>query len=338
MFCNADRGALTGTAPVTLPPERTVIEILETVEPDDEVVAGCRDLARRGYRLALDDFTWFEGAEELLALASVVKIDLRAGSRAEVSAIARRCREHDVSLLAEKVETDEELTWALGAGFDLFQGYAIERPSLVHGHDLSPSVLTQAQLAATVLSEDLDFDQLEDILRREPGLVVQLLQLASLGSDRGLRREVSTVREALVLLGTVRIRQWMALTMLSGRGQPAADGLATALVRARTCELLSQHRAGLRPDVAFTAGLLSALDLLLGAPREELSDRLELSDDLREAAFERIGPLGALVQEVVDGQHALEAGESVEPHLAAATAVAFTWSLAYLEALEDLDG
>ena len=69
MFCNAERGALTGATPVTLPPPRTVIEVLETVDVDDEAVQGCRELVEAGFRLALDDFTWMPGAERLLELA-----------------------------------------------------------------------------------------------------------------------------------------------------------------------------------------------------------------------------------------------------------------------------
>jgi EAL and modified HD-GYP domain-containing signal transduction protein len=72
IFCNADRGLLLGEVPITLPPERTVIEVLETVTPDAEILAGCRRLTDAGYRLALDDFLWFPGAEDLLSLATIV--------------------------------------------------------------------------------------------------------------------------------------------------------------------------------------------------------------------------------------------------------------------------
>ena len=77
-FCNADRGVLLGDVPLNLPPERTVVEVLETVHLDSEVLEGCRALAAEGYRLALDDFVWRPGAEQLLPLASIVKIDVLA--------------------------------------------------------------------------------------------------------------------------------------------------------------------------------------------------------------------------------------------------------------------
>ncbi len=44
VFCNAERGMLTGATPVTLPSHRTIIEVLETVALDDDIVAGCAGL------------------------------------------------------------------------------------------------------------------------------------------------------------------------------------------------------------------------------------------------------------------------------------------------------
>ena len=254
---------------------------------DDETVQGAADLVERGYRLALDDFVWVDGAERLLELASIVKIDVQAQSRDEAEALAARCAPYDVLLLAEKLETDEELAWARAAGFDLFQGYGIERPHVVRAQTIPASALAHVQLAMTLLTEDVDFDELDSILRREPGLVLQVLQLASIGAGRGLRREVRTVREALVLLGTVRIRQWVALTLLTGRPGAGPDGLATALVRARACELLARQRGVAEPDFAFTVGLLSALDLLLGLPIEDVAAMLDVPEGVGRAAFAR---------------------------------------------------
>lgn len=333
MFCNAERGVIVGDTPVTLPTARTVIEILETVVADDEALAGCRDLVGQGFALALDDFVWRDGAERLLELASIVKIDFQASTRAEVAVLVERCRAYDVALLAEKVETDDDVAWARAQGFDLFQGYAIERPHIVQGRTIAASSVTQVQLALMLLSEAVDFEEMEAILRREPGLVVQVLQLASIGTAHGLRNRVRTVREALVLLGTDRVRKWLALTMLSGHRGASLDGLATALVRARTCELLARLRTTGDPELAFTAGMLSSLDLLLGVPVDELAATLELDDTLKAAAFRHEGDAGVLVAEVAAYQAALRgpaATETFAADLDGAAAAGFAWALPFV--------
>jgi c-di-GMP-related signal transduction protein len=338
MFCNAERSFLVAEAPVTLPPDRTVIEVLESVHIDDETVAGCRNLVDAGFRLALDDFVWTDGAERLLELASYVKLDFLAHTRTEITALVERCKPYGVVMLAEKVETPEDVAWAMANGFEMFQGYAIERPAVVRGQTVAPSSVAHVQLALTLLSADLELEDLEAILRREPGLVVQLLQMAAVGSHRGLRRDVHTVREALMLLGSTRVRQWLALTLLNGHPGSAPDGLTTALSRARMAELLAARRGFADAEFAFTAGLLSTLDVLLGVDLDHLGDTMEIDAALKAAAFRREGPVGALVSEVVRYQDSLHGrpavGDPLGDGLAPVAAEAFSWAMPYVSSFD----
>ncbi len=339
LFCNADRGVLLGTTPITLPPDRTVIEVLENVVIDDEAVAGCHELLSSGFTLALDDFVWVDGAERLLELVSIVKLDLLNVARDVISDLVDRCRPYGVRLVAEKVETDEDIAWAMELGFELFQGYAIERPKIVKGETIPASSVTHMQLALTLLSQDLDFDELEAILRREPGLVVQVLQMASIGSYGGLRRPVRTVREALVLLGTTRIRQWVALTILNGQKGGSLDGLAVSLIRARMCELAAQDRPDIDSEFAFTAGLLSSLELLVSVDVEQLQSQLDIDEELKAVAFRHEGEVGGLVGSVIAYQAAVsgaapgQVAAVVDPHLDGVAASAFAWAMPYVNTL-----
>ena len=336
IFCNADRDVLVGDTPITLPPQQTVIEVLETVAVDDDVVAGCRHLVASGFQIALDDFVWTDGIERLLELASIVKLDFLAHDRETLLALAERCRPFGVVLVAEKVETAADIALGVELGCELFQGYAVERPVVVRGRSLSPSSLAHARLAVTMLSTNLEFEEIEEILRTEPALVVQVLQIASAGAQHGLRRQVRSVREALVLLGGTRIRQWIALSILGNQAAGNPDSIATALLRARTTEVLAQVRQVAAPEVAFTAGLLSTLDLLLGVGLEELATTMGIGDELRQAAFTRTGSLGELVDEVATYHRHVETdGQSDDPtDIDHAAAAAFAWAMPYLSSLQ----
>jgi c-di-GMP-related signal transduction protein len=299
-FVNADRGLLTGQFPIMLPPEGTVLEVLETVIPDDEVIQGCRRLAAMGYRLALDDFTWFDGAEQLLELADIVKIDLRLVPPDELPALVARCRTFEVELLAEKIETDAELSLCHDLGFDYFQGFVLSRPHSVPGRTLGVSTVGRLQVAATLMAQEFDVVQLERVIHTEPGMTYQLLQLAAVGSRHGTRRQIRTVQQALVLLGSRRIQSWVALLMLLEPGTTSSDDVATALTRARMTELLAEELLPEQTILAFTAGLLSALDVLLGLRMDDILQELPLDDELRAAAFGESTPLGKLVRDVID--------------------------------------
>lgn len=332
LFCNVERGALTGETPLTLPPGRTVLELRETTELDDRLLDGIRERRAEGYTIALDRFEGLPGAEPLLELADVVKIDLMDNDRDTVLALVERCRAHGVRLVAERCETGGDIGWARSAGFELFQGYAVQHPEIVRGTTIAPSALAQVRLAAELLEEDLSFDRIEHILRGEPGLVVQVLNLASVGSLGGLRRRIGSLREALVMMGSIRLRQWAALTILGRHGRLDTDALLTGLVRARMCELLGQQR-GFDRAHAFTAGLLSALDVVLGVDLAALEGQLDLDEDLAAAAFRRETALGELVGQVADHQRAVDEGRTPSGDLPGAdmvSAMAFCWAMSYV--------
>lgn len=338
-FCNADRGVLTGKVAITLPPDRTVVEVLESVTVDDEVLAGCRRLRELGYRLAADDFRWFDGAERLISLVEIVKVDLRLTAADEIVELMERCRPFGVQLLAEKVETNEELDRCMDLGFDLFQGYLLGRPRTIASPALGPSRHGMLRLAGVLLRADADFDQLEGILRTEPALSYRLLQLAAIGRLGETKRHIRTIREALVTVGLNRVRAWLPLLLLRPVGASRDSSLPTVLSRARLAELLAEHLCPTDAAFAFAAGMLSAFDLLLGIPHSELPDALDVPVDLREAAFGGIGAIGRLVTAAIDHQVAGVAPDDL-PGMDGAlidrlAAQAFVWAMVVTDQLDE---
>ena len=65
-------------------------------------------------------------------------------------------------------------------------------------------------------------------------------------------------------------------------------------MRAKAYELLARGE-GLAPSTAFTAGLLSTLDLFLGVSVDEATDKAGLIDELRSAIVDHEGRLGRFV-------------------------------------------
>lgn len=338
IFCNADYGVLTRSVEITLPPLQTVVEVLENVHIDDAVLAGCRSLRQDGYRLAADDFCWFPGAEKLLELVDIVKIDLRAMSPEEVGALMERCRPFGVQLLAEKVETDEEFAHCLDLGFDLFQGYLLGRPDTVSSPALGPSRAGTLRMASALMRADTGFDQLEQILRSEPALAYRLLQLAAIGRLGEFKRQIRSIREALVTVGLTRIRGWLPALLLRPTGPAIDTSLPGVLARARLAEILATRLCPEQAGFAFAAGKLSAFDLLLGVPREELPELLEVPKDLRDAAFDGTTGVGRLVSAVIRYHYDQVVPEDLpgvdQTVMDTAAAQAFSWAVQMVEGLD----
>ena len=121
LFCNASRGVLTGVVPVLLPPDRTVVEVLEAVVPRAEALPGCRRLREEGFTLALDNVSVLANVERLIDLASFVKIDLRATDPEELPRLVDECQRHDVALVAKKVETEEDFSMCADMASTIFR-------------------------------------------------------------------------------------------------------------------------------------------------------------------------------------------------------------------------
>ena len=340
-FCNADRGLLLGHVPLTLPPEHTVIEVLESVELDDEVIAGCGRLVELGYSLAADDFVWRPGAERLLPMTSVVKIDVLDTPWPEVLELVARCRQYDVRMLAEKVEDAAAVERCERAGFELFQGYALERPRVLAGATVEPTQLSRLNRATSLLGGELDLEQIEQVVRFDPGLALQVIRLASMGRPGETRHRVGSLHEALVLAGSRRVQNWVALLLARPRGTGDPARFTSTLIRARACELLAAGIDRSLGSLGFAAGMLSAVDVLLQVPPEQAQASLPLSDELREAAFGATSPVGRVVRDAIDYQlgksHPVRRSGLDDLALHAAFGSAFAWAMSSTAALGEVD-
>ena len=268
--------------------------------PDAAIIEGCKRLVAQGFRLALDDFVWFDGVERLLELADIVKVDLTIVAAQDLPGLVQRLRQYDVRLVAEKIESEEEMLRCLDLGFDYFQGYALARPVILPGKTLGSSDLGRLRMAEALLGRDFEVDELEAIVATEPGMLLQLLQMAGAGGLAGTRRRVRNVREAFVLIGSQRLQSWIALLVMVDRRVTSTDDITTALTRAKMSEVLALQLEAGRSSLAFTAGMLSAIDVLMGMPTEHILTTLSLDDELQDAAFGEQSATGRLVRDVID--------------------------------------
>jgi EAL and modified HD-GYP domain-containing signal transduction protein len=143
-----------------------------------------------------------------------------------------------------------------------------------------------------------------------------------------LRHRVSSLRQALMFVGTNTVRQWILLVLLGdlGRARPAV--LSSGLTRAKLCELLARNEGLRGADSAFAVGLLSVCDALLDTPLDEIIPELPLTPDVRDAIVSHEGRLGKILHEAV----ALQRGDlKAEPKKSRLLIEAVTWADAQLD-------
>nr|WP_240948380.1 HDOD domain-containing protein [Planosporangium mesophilum] len=293
-FINLTREFIVGELALPFEPGRVVLEILESVEMDDEVIAGVSRLVEQGYPIALDDFVFGLGHERLLGLASYVKIDVLDGDEDRITSVVRACRKYpDIKLVAEKVETTEHIMLAHELGFELLQGYALSRTQVVSIATLAPSRLRRLELLGALTGPEADVDHIVSIVTSDPALTFRVLRATNAASG-GLNRRVSSVHQAVVMLGGQRIREWVTLMLVSDIAEASDAHLSTAMARARLCQTIAS-RLDASADSAFIAGLLWGISDVLGVPVVDLVGRLPLADDVTEALVNGSGGLGEVL-------------------------------------------
>ena len=101
-FINFTRNSLINDLYTVLPASTTVVEILESVEVDDELLNACRRVKTKGYVLALDDYILDDRFDALLSIIDVLKVEFPAISESQQNFVIESARQYGFKLLAEK--------------------------------------------------------------------------------------------------------------------------------------------------------------------------------------------------------------------------------------------
>jgi len=310
----------------SVPPDLVLLEILEDELIDDELVTAITALKQQGHRFALDDFHYTPSAEPLLQLVDVVKLDLLALGRDNLADEIARLRPYGVSLLAEKLEAQEDFAYCLNAGCDLFQGYFFCRPELVQGRRVDANRLSLLRLLAALQDPSIELADLERTIALDVSLSYRLLRYIN-SAFFGLRQEVRSVGQALALLGMERLKQWAALSIFTSIEVKPAELSLIALIRARFCELAFRHASGANASELFTLGLFSVIDALMDLPMEEVLERIPFPQDMRLALITHEGPKGRLLDCVTALERGdFEQAEALVPDAGDLYASALAWA------------
>lgn len=327
IFINLTEAMLVSDQTPPLAKTIAVFEILESVRASPLVLDKVRELKAEGFRLALDDFVWHDNWLPVLPLMEFIKIDIREHTQEALTELVFKLSPFKCQLLAEKVETREELAFCQTLGFHLFQGYFLEKPQPVVGKKISPRIDLIMNIYSALQNENVTAREVAEQISLDPQLTFQLLRIIN-SAAFARPRSVQTLREAVVLLGMQQLRTWIMVIALANDKSKPAELLQNLLVRAKLCELVAKKITPARADSAFLVGMFSGLDALLDMPIESVLSRLPLHDDVVDALLQRRGELGSLLSNAMAFQHA------AWPTFSPAPLSAEVWQQCYFDALK----
>ncbi len=290
-FINFTKDLLINGIAELLPADRVVIEILETVEVDEELVAGVKRLVDAGYIIALDDFTFSDEWIPLIDLATIIKFDVMQHSIEEIKNQIKKFEGRKLKLLAEKVETQEEYHQLIEVGFDYFQGYFFSKPEVISHQALSSASISLLQLLAQMQKPDLEVSEIEQLISQDVSLSYKLFRCVN-SAAFGLKNKMNSIKQAVVYLGIQRLKNWVSLLAMSGNANKASELIQVGLVRAKMCEFIADECGLPEKDSYFIVGLFSILDAVLDQPLSDILKKIPLDESLNKALLDRKGDMG----------------------------------------------
>lgn len=299
-FINFSSQLLNNETALLLPKEYVAIEITEDISSDQDAVAACKDLYKKGYKLVLDDYDRHTGDTDLLNFVEFIKIDYQEtepGQREKIISYFKGSRK---KLIAEKVETVQDYGDAMVNGYDFFQGFFFCEPTVITGKEIPGNKLQNLRLLQEIYKPEMDFDQVEALIKQDPSLSYKLLRFIN-SIAVPVRFPIHSIRQAMALLGQKEIVKWASLVALRNVGYDKPDELiVTAIARGKFCELMAEatdlHD---RKADLFLAGLFSLLDTFLDQPMESILNDLPLADEIKSALIGQSGPFRDILQMVL---------------------------------------
>ena len=281
-FINFGDHLIKNEIPQLLPKNNVVIEILENIHPEPAVIDSLKELRRRGYTLALDDFVEGEAFEEIMQLCQIIKIDMLNNSKDTIKHILRKYANQGKIFLAEKVETQKEYEWCRTQGFDYYQGYFFARPSMLQSKEMAMSSSQYARLLEALYEKEPDYRKIAGIIEMDTILTYKLLRLVN--SSFAIATKIRSVQHALSILGINAFTKWLTLAMVQNLGRAShAEVVKVAMIRSKMLELMAKRADVFKShqDEMSLLGILSVLDVLLQKPMEEVVKLLPISDEMK---------------------------------------------------------
>lgn len=299
LFLNTVPQGLVGDHWEFLPTKNIIVKVRHLPGHNPQAIAdtalALADLKRRGFRLCFHHTVVAPAYKAWQPLASFVSIDTPTVKPEQlgqlVAAITSRTAAQPI---AQKVEHGAQFEVLQSLGLEMFQGYWFSKPELLSSKVLSPGQISAMGLF-NLLRAEAPIDEVEQALKKDAALGVNLLRIIN-SAGVGLNHRVTSLRQAVMLMGYKRLSRWSAMLLTTSAEGGISVLSSAAVVRARMMEILAlQDLSADESESAFLVGMLSLLDQMLGTDLRTALEQLSLDRDVLQSLLASDGKYAGLL-------------------------------------------
>lgn len=277
-----------------VPNGRVIILIPAEICGDPQLEAHLRSLQSAGLRFMIDGCV----ASEVQPPIQVAAMLLR-GKQSDLPSARETMRKLNGLHCVIDVVSPSRLAECKTANFSWFAGDFMLSPSTAKDEGTSRGRLLRL---LALVERDADVRELETLLKQDMALSFHLLKLVN-SAAFAPGAPITSFTQAINVLGRRQLQRWLQLLLYArsmevGQANPL---LPLAAMRASLMQGLTAANGGdaTDQDQAFMVGMFSLLDLVIGTALSDVISALKLHANVVEALLHKTGPLGELLQIVI---------------------------------------
>ncbi len=305
VFVNVDQSFLESPSFFPSNARGIVLELLETIIVTPQILKTVKKLKNQGFEFALDDYSFEVHHAPLLPYVNYVKIDLMECPVSVIEGKIDALRAvTDATLLAEKIDNACTYKRCKELGFSLFQGFYLEKPTLVEGVKVKANKQLVLKILSEISRDNVSAAELSQLLSCDPRLVTKTLMLVN-SPLFSRRQKISCIKHAVVTLGLESVQKWLMVMTLVSESSSPIELFRILLARARLLELFALSKRISEANEYFMLGLFSELDTVLSLNMRSVVASVPLSNSLYSALLYQKGKLGRLLKDCLNWEKGL---------------------------------
>lgn len=305
IFATFTPSLLFRNTPKIFEPESLVIQIEDNVliHPLSTVII--QKYQKAGYKFAINDFQFAPRYFSMMEYVDYFKVDVRGKrsgtGKTSLANIIRMTQGFKKKCVAIGVDTKEDYDLAMELNADYLEGTYISTATINRTNKMDYLEGNFFQLVVSVTKEEPDLIEVEEIISRDAYLTYALLKMVN-SAYFAFRKKISSIRQALVTLGIVQLKQWVYLMSLKDKSDEGSEEiLKMSFLRATFCSKLTKYISDFpfSSSDTYIMGMFSTLDYMVDAPMDEILQEIPILDEIKEAILNKAGKCGELLELVL---------------------------------------
>jgi len=302
-FIKIDEKFLLNDIIFSVPKDLFVFSLFSQSVISKKMVEQIVKLHTNGYTLAINDtnldMSFIEKFSDILEYFSFVKINFDVFISEDIASLILQLKKTDTTVIATKIEDIQTYELAKKLGCDYYEGYYFSKPVILENAQYEPFQMNVLKLY-NLLMQDVNIDEITTEFENNPEITVQLLQFIN-SAAFSFRKKISSIHHVLVLLGRIPLSQWLMLLIYSKSISKVQQHSPLMMMVLNRTFLMKNILKEIEPDVgsnmlgeAYLVGVLSLMDTLFGMQIEDILQRIDISDPVKDAILNDAGELGEI--------------------------------------------